>query len=76
MKGTDAPGIDGFTVNWLRKFWDSLKLMTFNTSYEYYKDGSLSSQNRHHSPAKEKEERPDIHWKLQTNLIPFNPLQA
>ena len=21
MKGTTAPGIDGFTVNWLRKFW-------------------------------------------------------
>ena len=21
MKGSSAPGIDGFTVNWLRKFW-------------------------------------------------------
>ena len=25
MKGSSAPGIDGFTVNWLRKFWSSLK---------------------------------------------------
>ena len=31
MKGSSAPGIDGFTVNWLRKFWDS------------YKDGALTS---------------------------------
>ena len=28
MKGLSAPGIDGFMVNWLRKFWDSLKLVT------------------------------------------------
>ena len=25
MKGSSAPGIDGFTMNWLRKFWSSLK---------------------------------------------------
>ena len=24
MKGTFAPGMDGFTVNFIRKFWDSL----------------------------------------------------
>ena len=30
MKGPSAPGINRFTVNWLRKFWDSLKLVTFN----------------------------------------------
>ena len=27
IKGSSAPGIDGFTVNWLKKFWDSLKLL-------------------------------------------------
>ena len=26
IKGSSASGIDGFTVNWLRKFWSSLKL--------------------------------------------------
>ena len=29
VKGTSAAGIDGFTVNWLRTFWYSLKLVTF-----------------------------------------------
>ena len=29
MKGSSAPGMDRFTVNWLRKFWDSLKLVTY-----------------------------------------------
>ena len=29
MKGSSAPGIDGFQVNWLRKFWASFKLVTF-----------------------------------------------
>ena len=24
MKVTSAPGVDGFTVNFIRKFWDSL----------------------------------------------------
>ena len=46
MKGTTAPGIDGFTVNWLRKFWDSLKLVTFNAINECYRDGSLTSPLR------------------------------
>ena len=43
MKGSSAPGIDGFTVNWLRKFWSSLKLITFNAINECYRDGSLTS---------------------------------
>ena len=42
MKGSSAPGIDGFTVNWLRKFWDSLKLVTFNAINECYRDGTLT----------------------------------
>ena len=29
MKGSSAPGIDGFQVNWLHKFWASFKLVTF-----------------------------------------------
>ena len=43
MKGNSAPGIDGFTINWLRKFLDSLKLVTFNAINECYRDGSLTS---------------------------------
>ena len=39
MKGSSAPGIDVFTVNWLRKFWSSLKLITLKA----IKDGSLTS---------------------------------
>ena len=27
MKGSSAPRIDGFTLYWLRKFWDSLKII-------------------------------------------------
>ena len=34
MKGSSAPGIDGFTVNWLRKFWSSLKLITLKAINE------------------------------------------
>ena len=43
MKGSSAPGIDGFTVNWLRKFWSSLKLITFKAINECYREGSLTS---------------------------------
>ena len=42
MKASRAPGIDGFTVNWLRKFWDSLKLVTFNAINELDRDRSLT----------------------------------
>ena len=38
MKGSSAPGIIGFTVNWLRKFWSSLKLVTLNAINEYRDD--------------------------------------
>ena len=46
MKGSSAPGIDGFTVNWLRKFWSSLKLITLNAINECYRDGSFTSNLR------------------------------
>ena len=39
MKGYSAQGIDGLTVNWLRKFWDSLKMVTYNAINECYRDG-------------------------------------
>ena len=41
MKGSSAPGINGFTINWRKKFWDSLKLVTFNAINECYRDGPL-----------------------------------
>ena len=43
MKGSSAPGIDGFQVNWLRKFWSSFKLVTFYAINECYRTGSLTS---------------------------------
>ena len=46
MKGSSAPGIDGFTVNWLRKLWSSLKLITLKAINECYGEGSLTSNLR------------------------------
>ena len=46
MKRSIALGIHGFTVNWLRKFWSSLKLITLNAINECYRDGSLTSDLR------------------------------
>ena len=43
MKGSSAPGIDGFQVNWLRKFWASFKLVTFYAINECYRTGTLTS---------------------------------
>ena len=43
MKGSSAPGIDGFTVKELRIFWSSLKLMTLNAINECYRDGTLTT---------------------------------
>ena len=43
MKGSSAPGIDGFMVNWLRRFWSSLKLVTLNAINECYRDGTLTT---------------------------------
>ena len=30
MKGTSAPGVDGFTVNFIHKFWESLGALVCN----------------------------------------------
>ena len=30
MKGTSAAGVDGFTVNQIQKFWDSLGVLVLN----------------------------------------------
>ena len=46
MKDSSAPGIDGFQVNWLRKFWGSFKLVTFYAINECYRTGSLTSPLR------------------------------
>ena len=46
IEGKSAPGINGFTINWLRKFWDSLKLVSYNSINECYRVGSLTSPLR------------------------------
>ena len=43
MKGSSLPGIDGFTMKWLRKFWSNLKMVTLNAINESYRNGSLST---------------------------------
>ena len=35
MKGSSAPGIDGFRVNRLSKFWGGFKLVTFYAINEF-----------------------------------------
>ena len=45
-KGTSVHGINGFTVNWLWIFWDSLKLVICNAINECYRDRSLTSPLR------------------------------
>ena len=45
-KGSSAPGIDGFQVNWLWKFWSSFNLVTFYAINECYRTGSLTSPLR------------------------------
>ena len=46
MNGSSAPGMDGFQVNWLRKFWGSFKLVTFYAINECYRTGTLTSPLR------------------------------
>jgi hypothetical protein len=42
MKGSSAPGIDGFTVNWLRVFWTDLESITQNALNDCFDTGSLT----------------------------------
>ena len=42
MKGGSAPGIDGFTVAWLRQFWNELGTLTTMAINECYKNNELS----------------------------------
>ena len=46
MKGASAPGIDGFTVNWLREFWPDLKLLVRLALNEMYDESELSKMCR------------------------------
>ena len=46
MKGASAPGVDGFTVNWLREFWPDLRKLVTNALNEMYGEGILSSMCR------------------------------
>ena len=46
MKGALAPGIDGFTVNWLRQFWPELKTLVRLALNEMYDEATMSSMCR------------------------------
>ena len=43
MKGSSAPGIDGFTASWLRQFWFELGQLTTQAINECYRRDELSS---------------------------------
>ena len=42
MKGNSAPGIDGFTVSWLRVFWDDMEDLTTKAINKCYEKGKLT----------------------------------
>ena len=46
MKGTSAPGVDGFTINFIRKFWDSLGVLLVNVVNECKSKNKLTSTMR------------------------------
>ena len=39
MKATSAPGIDGFTVAWVRKFWPDLADLCYQAINDCYEKG-------------------------------------
>ena len=43
MKATSAPGIDGFTVAWVRKFWPDLEDVCFRAINNCYEKGQLTT---------------------------------
>ena len=42
MHGNSAPGLDGFTVNWLRTFWPELATITKNALNDCFDKGGLT----------------------------------
>ena len=42
MHGNSAPGLDGFTVNWLRTFWPELATITKNALNDCFHKGGLT----------------------------------
>ena len=42
MKGNSAPGIDGFTVSWLRVFWEDMEALTTKAINDCYTKGELT----------------------------------
>merc|ERR1711936_882489 len=46
MKGASAPGIDGFTVAWLRQFWPQLRSLVRMALNEMYGETAMSEMCR------------------------------
>ncbi len=42
MHGNSAPGLDGFTVNWLRTFWPELATITRNALNSCFTNSGLT----------------------------------
>ena len=43
MKGASAPGIDGFTVAWLRQFWPHLRILVRMALNKMYDESAMSN---------------------------------
>ena len=43
MKGASAPGIDGFTVAWLRQFWPHLRTLVRMALNEMYDESAMAN---------------------------------
>ena len=46
MNGASAPGIDGFTVGWLRQFWPMLRHLVRMALNEMYDEAAMSEMCR------------------------------
>ena len=46
MKSNKSPGLDGLTVEFYRKFWDSLKKLLPDALNEGYTEGQLANSQR------------------------------
>ena len=71
MKNSSAPGIDGFTVAWVKEFWVELSdscVQAFNACFDNNNKTHKAARNFNNEDIKKRRERPTGCRKLQTNL--------
>ena len=76
MKNSSAPGIDGFTVAWVKEFWEELSdLYTLSTTVLTKKTTHKAARNCYNEDTKKRRKRPTGCRKLHTNRIKIIFLQ-